>query len=186
MSEFKDALLAAMPAVRAFARTFERNEARADDLVQETLMKAWAARERFQTGTNMKAWLFTILRNQYISQYRKARREAEDVDGYLTESLTEKGRQEGHMAMLDLRAALAELPHDQREALILVGAAGMAYDEAAEIVGVRPGTIKSRVSRARSRLEELTGGAEVQLSTGSADDPAALSIVSEGVRTTII
>ncbi len=159
---FKEALLAAMPAVRGFARTFERNGPKADDLVQEAMVKAWANREKFQPGTNMKAWLFTILRNAYISQTRKRRREVEDADGALTGSLSEAGRQQGHMAMLDLRAALAELPDDQREALLLVGASGFSYDEAAEIVGVAAGTIKSRVSRARARLAELmdeTGGA---------------------------
>ena len=161
-SGFKESLLAAMPAVRGFARTFERNGPRADDLVQETMVKAWANREKFQPGTNVKAWLFTILRNAYISQVRKRRREVEDADGALTGSLSEAGRQQGHMALLDLRAALAELPDDQREALLLVGASGFSYDEAGEIVGVAAGTIKSRVSRARARLAELmgeTGGA---------------------------
>ncbi|MFN3260259.1 MAG: sigma-70 family RNA polymerase sigma factor [Pikeienuella sp.] len=154
---FKEALLAAMPAVRGFARTFERNGPRADDLVQETMVKAWANREKFRPGTNMKAWLFTILRNTYISQARKKRREVEDADGALTGALSEAGRQQGHMALLDLRAALAELPDDQREALLLVGASGFSYDEAGEIVGVAAGTIKSRVSRARARLAELMG-----------------------------
>ncbi|WP_340107838.1 sigma-70 family RNA polymerase sigma factor [Pikeienuella sp. HZG-20] len=152
---FRDELMATMPAVRGFARTFERDAARADDLVQETMVKAWASRERFKAGTNMKAWLFTILRNSYISQYRKKKREVEDIDGEMTAGLSERGRQEGHMAMLDLRAALAELPHNQREAVILVGAAGFSYDEAAEVIGVAAGTVKSRVSRARARLEEL-------------------------------
>lgn len=154
---FKEELLAAMPAVRGFSRTFERNAPRADDLVQETMVKAWANREKFQPGTNMKAWLFTILRNGYISQARKRRREVEDADGALTESLSEAGRQQGHMALLDLRAALAELPDDQREALLLVGASGFSYDEAGEIIGVAAGTVKSRVSRARARLAALMG-----------------------------
>lgn len=162
MSGFKNDLIAAMPAVRGFARTFERDAARADDLVQETLVKAWASRERFEPGTNMKAWLFTILRNVYISQYRRARRETEDADGALAARLTEKGRQEGHMALLDLQAALAELPDDQREALIMIGAAGLSYDEAAKVVGVRAGTIKSRASRGRARLTVLMGGADLQ------------------------
>lgn len=152
---FRDEFLATLPALRGFARTFEKNAARADDLVQETVVKAWASRERFQEGSNMKAWLFTILRNAYISQFRKAKREVEDADGALTASLSEKGAQEGHMEFLDLRDALAELPADQREAVIMVGAAGLSYDEAAEIAGVASGTMKSRVSRGRARLSEL-------------------------------
>lgn len=154
---FREEFIATLPAVRGFARTFERNQARADDLVQETMVKAWASRARFRPGTNMKAWLFTILRNNYISQYRKAKREVEDVDGELTAGLAERGRQEGHMAMLDLRDALATLAPDQREAVILVGGAGLSYDEAAEVTGVAAGTVKSRVSRARARLSELMG-----------------------------
>ncbi|MEO0363350.1 MAG: sigma-70 family RNA polymerase sigma factor [Pseudomonadota bacterium] len=154
---FRDEMVATLPAVRGFARTFERDPSRADDLVQETMVKAWANRDRFQPGTNMKAWLFTILRNGYISQVRKAKREVDDADGSLVAGLSEKGRQDGHMAMLDLRDALAALPEDQREAVIMVGAAGLSYDEAAEVAGVAPGTMKSRVSRARSRLADLLG-----------------------------
>ncbi|MEM8752247.1 MAG: sigma-70 family RNA polymerase sigma factor [Pseudomonadota bacterium] len=151
---FRDEMVATLPAVRGFARTFERDPSRADDLVQETMVKAWANRDRFQPGTNMKAWLFTILRNGYISQVRKAKREVDDADGSLVAGLSEKGRQDGHMAMLDLRDALAALPEDQREAVIMVGAAGLSYDE---VAGVAPGTMKSRVSRARSRLADLLG-----------------------------
>ncbi len=171
-ADFKAELIATMPAIRGFARTFERNAARADDLVQETLMKAWANRAGFAAGTNMKAWLFTILRNSYISQFRKARREVEDVDGSYADSLWEPARQEGHMTLLDLRDALATLPDDQREAVILVGASGFSYDEAAEIVGVAPGTIKSRVSRARARLADLMGKGRDAAAQSTAAAPA--------------
>lgn len=172
--DFKRDLLATMPAVRGFARTFERNAPRADDLVQETMVKAWANREKFQPGTNMKAWLFTILRNAYISQIRKYKREVEDSGGVLTASLSETGRQEGHMAILDLRAALAQLPQDQREAVILVGAAGLTYDEAAEVVGAAAGTVKSRVSRARAKLSLLTGETAETLDGAAQREPVAL------------
>lgn len=174
MKAFRDELLEHMPAIRGFARTFERDAARADDLVQDTLMKAWANRENYKPGTNMKAWLFTILRNVYISYYRKKRREVEDTDGAMTASLAEKGRQEGHMAVLKLREALAELPDEQRESLIMVGAAGFSYDEAAEIAGVAAGTIKSRVSRARARLTELLGEADGHSGAGATGDPALI------------
>ncbi len=171
---FRDELVATMPQVRGFARTFEQNGPRADDLVQETMVKAWSNRDKFEPGTNMKAWLFTILRNVYISQIRKRRREVEDADGAFAASLSEPGRQHGHMAVLDLKAALAQLPDDQREALILVGATGFSYDEAAEIVGVAAGTIKSRVSRARTRLAELMGEAGTAAAAGDHAQAAAL------------
>lgn len=154
---FRDELVDGLRALRAFARTFHRDSARADDLVQETMLKAWSKRDQFQDGTNMRAWLFTILRNTYLSELRKRKREVEDADGAYTANLAEKPAQEGHMAMRDLREALGELNEDQREALILVGASGFSYDEAAEIVGVAPGTIKSRVSRARAALAEIMG-----------------------------
>jgi len=107
MSAFRDELVSVLPAIRGYARTFERDAARAEDLVQDTMMKAWASRDSFQSGTNMKAWLFTILRNVYISSYRKKKREVEDTDGAMEGSLAEKGRQEGHMAMLQLKYALS-------------------------------------------------------------------------------
>ena len=152
---FKAELVEALKPLRGFARTFHRDPARADDLVQETVMKAWENREKFKEGTNMRAWLFTILRNSYYSEMRKKTREVEDADGALTAGLSEKGSQEGHMAMRDFRAALAQLSDDQREALILVGASGFTYEEAAEICNCKPGTVKSRVSRARERLSQL-------------------------------
>lgn len=152
---FKAELVAALKPLRAFARTFHRDPARADDLVQETAMKAWENREKFREGTNMRAWLFTILRNSYYSEMRKKTREVEDADGALTASLAEKPSQDSHMAMRDFRTALAELSDDQREALVLVGASGFTYEEAAEICGCKPGTVKSRVSRARERLTQL-------------------------------
>lgn len=137
-------------------------------------MKAWAKQASYQPDTNMKAWLFTILRNVYISQYRKRRREVEDADGAIAGSAAEKGRQEGHMAMLQLQDALAQLPDDQREAIIMVGAVGFSYDEAAEVAGVAPGTIKSRVSRARVRLSELMGDAEGHAGEGATGDPTLI------------
>lgn len=154
---FQDALAAELPALRAFARALSRNAAQADDLVQEALLKAWANRDRFEPGTNLRAWLFTILRNTFYSLHRKRKREVEDVDGEHAARLTSKPAQDHHMAMQDFAAALEELVDDQREALILVGAAGLSYDEAADVIGVATGTVKSRVSRARARLAELLG-----------------------------
>jgi RNA polymerase sigma-70 factor (ECF subfamily) len=128
---------------------------RADDLVQETLMRAIANIDRFQPGTNMQAWLFTILRNLFHSEYRKRRREVEDADGKYAAALSVQPDQLPHLDFEDLQKALARLPHDQREALLLVGASGFSYEQAAEICGCAVGTIKSRVNRARNRLAEL-------------------------------
>ncbi|MEM7508609.1 MAG: sigma-70 family RNA polymerase sigma factor [Pseudomonadota bacterium] len=175
---FTDDLVEALKSLRGFARTFHRDAARAEDLVQETMLKAWSKREQFKEGTNMRAWLFTILRNTYLSELRKTKREVEDVDGALTERLADKPAQEGHMAMLDFRTALGKLNDEQREALILVGASGFSYDEAADIVGTAPGTIKSRVSRARKLLGEMMGETDQSLFE---DDATVRAAGAEGL-----
>jgi RNA polymerase sigma-70 factor (ECF subfamily) len=153
----RDVMLAAVPGLRAFAISLSGNVDRADDLVQGTLMRAIANVNSFQPGTNMQAWLFTILRNLFLSEYRKRRREVEDADGSYLESLTSAPAQHGYMEFRDLFAALAELPLVQREALLLVGAAGFSYDEAAAICGTAAGTIKSRTNRARTTLAKELG-----------------------------
>ncbi len=155
--EFKSGLLAAIPNLRAFAVSLTHNTDRADDLVQETLMKAWDKQASFQPGTNLKAWLFTILRNEFYSQMRKHGREVQDSDGVMTARLAVHPSQQGKLDFDDFRAALKQLPEDQREAIILIGASGFSYEEAAEICGCAVGTIKSRVSRARARLQEMLG-----------------------------
>src|SRR6187397_3701207 len=151
----RDAMLAAVPSLRAFAISLCGNVDRADDLVQETLLRAMANIDSFQPGTNMSAWLFTILRNLFRSEYRKRRREVEDADGSYAETLKTQPEQTSHIEFKEFSAALSKLPDDQREALILIGASGFPYEEAAEICGCAVGTIKSRVSRARSRLQEV-------------------------------
>jgi RNA polymerase sigma-70 factor (ECF subfamily) len=153
----KDALLGQIPTLRGFAFSLCGNFDRADDLVQETLLKAWQHLESFEQGTNLRAWLFTILRNTYFSELRKKRREVEDVDGKKTASLSVAPAQQGHLDLQDLRNGLTLLPADQREALILVGAVGMSYEEAAEVAQCAVGTIKSRVNRARIKLNEMLG-----------------------------
>jgi len=162
--QFREDLLEAIPSLRAFGYSLCGNATRADDLVQETMVKAWANAASFQPGTNQRAWLFTILRNEFYSQMRKKKREVEDPEGHFEASLFEKGRQESHLELQDMKRALATLPDDQREAIILVGASGMSYEEAATICDVATGTMKSRVSRARSRLEELLGETSSELS----------------------
>ena len=154
-TEFREQLIAAIPGLRAFGLSLTARNDRADDLVQETLMKAWKHYDSFQPGTNMKAWLYTILRNEFYTQLRKRKREVEDADGVYSGRVAVHAEQEGHLDMADLRVALAKLPEDQREAIILVGASGFSYEEAAEICKVAVGTIKSRVNRARARLAVL-------------------------------
>jgi RNA polymerase sigma-70 factor (ECF subfamily) len=126
------------------------------------LLKAWSHLDSYQEGTNLRAWLFTILRNTFFSEMRKRRREVEDADGKMAEGLSTAPAQQGHVDMHDLRKALYLLPPYQREAIVMVGAAGMSYEEAAAIAKCAVGTIKSRVNRARSRLAQLLGvdGAE--------------------------
>ena len=151
----RNELVEHLPAMRAFAISLTRNGSLADDMVQDTLVKAWTNIEKFEVGTNMRAWLFTILRNTYYSSRRKSKREVADVDGIFTEGLAEKPAHDGHMQMTDFRKALGKLKVEQREALLLIGASGFSYEEAAAMCGVAVGTIKSRVNRARAQLSEL-------------------------------
>ena len=151
----KDALLAALPKLRAFAISLCGRTARADDLVQDTVVKAWANLGGFEPGSNMVAWLYAILRNEYYSEFRKRRHEVNDEDGRHAARLATHPTQEGHMQFQDFRAALDRLAADHREALILVGASGLSYEEAAAFCGCAVGTMKSRVNRARVRLAEL-------------------------------
>jgi RNA polymerase sigma-70 factor, ECF subfamily len=151
----RDAMLAAIPSLRAFAISLSGSVNSADDLVQETVMRAMTDIGSFTPGTNMSAWLLTILRNLFRSQYRKRRREVEDPDGSYVASLKLPAEQFGRLEFKELIEALAKLPYVQREALLLVAASGFTYDEAAAICEVAVGTIKSRVSRARQLLAEL-------------------------------
>ena len=152
---FRADLLGAIPRLRAFAASLAGNPDRADDLVQETLVKALANPDGYAAGTNLLAWLFTVLRNIYYSEFRKRRREVPDPEGKIAGSLATAPAQGAHMDFLDFRAAFALLRPDQREALVLVGASGMSYDDAARVCGCAAGTMKSRVNRARNRLAKL-------------------------------
>jgi RNA polymerase sigma-70 factor (ECF subfamily) len=156
-ANFKAELIELLPSLRAFARSLARNPAQADDLVQDTLVKALANVERFEPGTNLRAWLFTILRNHYYSQLRKAKREVEDVEGRYAARLATRPEQDGSVDLDDFKVAFAQLAPDHREVLTLVGASGCSYEEAAQICECAVGTIKSRVNRARKKLTELLG-----------------------------
>lgn len=155
--DLRDSILQSIPCMRAFAISLTGNADQADDLVQEAMVRGLGHLHQFQPGTNIQSWLFTILRNQFHTTYRKRRREVEDPEGGMAARLSVPPEQDGHLDMEDLKVALTYLPVEQREALLLVGAQGFSYDEVAEICGARIGTIKSRVSRARTRLAELLG-----------------------------
>jgi RNA polymerase sigma factor (sigma-70 family) len=180
--EFKDQLAQVIPHLRAFGRSLSGSRDLADDLVQETLLKAWAARKRFQAGTNMRAWTFIILRNLFLSQMRRARFKGEWDDVTAAKILAAPASQDRHVELGDMQRALLHLPQPQREALILVGAGGFAYEEAAEICGCAVGTIKSRVARGRVALEALMSGGKLPSRRQHKSDPdksALQEIMSE-------
>ena len=180
---FLDQVTAMLPALRAFGRSLCGDMARADDLVQDTVLKAWTNREQFQSGSNFKAWLFTILRNCYYSELRHRKFEVEDPEGVCAAQVSVQPDHDLKLHLRDLSNALQLLPPDQREALILVCATGLSYEETAEVCGCAVGTIKSRIARARDRLVELLGEDAARMTTGShpienIPDPDSLGVSS--------
>jgi RNA polymerase sigma-70 factor (ECF subfamily) len=174
--EFKQQLAQVIPHLRAFGRSLSGSRDLADDLVQETLLKAWAARKRFQAGTNMRAWTFIILRNLFLSQMRRARFKGEWDEITASKLLAAPASQDRHVELGDMQRALLHLPQPQREALILVGAGGFAYEEAAEICGCAVGTIKSRVARGRVALEQLLSGGKLPSRRQHKTDPSTSAL----------
>jgi RNA polymerase sigma-70 factor (ECF subfamily) len=152
---FKKELVALIPQLRAFARSLTGDPTAADDLAQDAMVKAWDARASFEMGTNMKAWTFMILRNQFYSEKRRSWRQSQLDQEAAERTLVAIDDPSAPVALDELRMGLAMLPAEQREALILVGAGGFAYEEAAAICGCAVGTVKSRVSRARRALVEI-------------------------------
>lgn len=185
--DFRKEMTGMIPHLRAFARSLCNDVHEADDLAQETLIKAWKARDRYEPGTNMKAWMFMILRNHFYSERRKAWRKNESGSDHLEEIAPIDAGQDAVMELADLKHALASLPDEQREALILVGAGGFAYEEAAEICGCAVGTIKSRVNRARAALAGLMerkadAGVNLESALTAADDIIAEVHALAGTR----
>src|ERR1700682_3478117 len=160
--DFRENLIELIPFLRAFARTLCGHRDEADDLCQEALAKAWQGRASFEPGTNLKAWLFMILRNQFYSDKRRAWRQRPWDDASAEKTLITHGAQESAVTLSEITRALSLLPTVQREALILVGPGGFAYEEAAKICGCALGTIKSRVARAREALVRVRDGAASQ------------------------
>lgn len=170
-NSFKEGLVELLPHLRAFARGLCGRPDRADDLVQEAVLRAWTARDTFVPGTNLKAWLFTIARNHFLNDLRRARRETQLEEGQAETSLVSDADQEEGLNLGDLNRALNRLPPERREALLLVGASGFSYEEAAQVCGVAVGTIKSRVARGRAQLAQVLEG--IEGGEGSAGRPQA-------------
>jgi RNA polymerase sigma-70 factor, ECF subfamily len=167
---FRAMLTAIVPSLRSFARGMCGNRDTADDLAQEAIMRAWAARGSYTAGTNFRAWMFMILRNHYFSHLRKNSRVVPCEPELAERVLVTGPGQHAHIDLADLEKALQKLPEDQREVLILVGANGMSYQEAAEIIGCAIGTIKSRVARGRAALAVLIDGKAAPDEHGQPDD----------------
>jgi len=182
---FKAELLSLVPYLRAFARSLSGRHEGADDLAQETLVKAWQSRSSYVPGTNLKAWLFTILRNQFYSERRRAWRQ-EPWDSEKAANLHSYSESQTAAAELsDIARALQALPNEQREALILVGAGGFAYEEAAKIINCAVGTVKSRVARGRRALMAILDGDEqLPASDRPPEGEAAREILSQLDRLT--
>ena len=178
---FKRDLVALIPHLRAFARTLCGDAAAADDLAQDAIMKAWDARASFQIGTNMKAWTFMILRNQFYSEKRRSWRQSQLDQEAAERTLVAADDPESPVALDEMRLALGMLPSEQREALILVGAGGFAYEEAAEICGCAVGTVKSRVSRARRALQAILEAGAYDRDGAAAGD-AMYAILADAER----
>lgn len=153
--DFRANLVELIPYLRAFAQTLCRNRDSADDLAQEAITSAWQKRTSFQPGTNLKAWLFTIQRNAYYSTYRRKWRQVDWDDRAMERVLVTDASQQVSVELTDLKRAMTLLPDEQREALILVGAGGFSYKEAASVCNCATGTMKSRVSRARYAIASL-------------------------------
>ncbi|HEY4029613.1 MAG TPA: sigma-70 family RNA polymerase sigma factor [Caulobacteraceae bacterium] len=178
---FKAELVALIPHLRAFARTLAGDPTSADDLAQDAMMKAWDARQSYQMGTNMKAWTFMILRNQFYSEKRRSWRQTQLDQEAAERTLVAVDDPEAPVALDELRLGLYMLPAEQREALILVGAGGFAYEEAAEICGCAVGTVKSRVSRARRALQGILEAGNYKRDGASASD-AMRAILEDAER----
>ena len=167
-------LLACIPHLRAYARFLTGNRERADDLVQDALVRALTASHQFQAGTNLKAWIFTILRNLFYNEIRKNRLKVQSIDDIPGEGPATPPTQDVNLEFADFRRAFWQLGQSQREVLIMVGASGLSYEEAAAICGCAVGTIKSRVSRARRELLKILQEGNLTYKRGD-DEPASVA-----------
>ncbi len=173
----RDEIVEHLQSLKAFALSLTRNPTLADDIVQDTVVKAWSNFDSFQPGTNMRAWLFTILRNSYYSHHRKYGREIEDVDGVHASRLVVQPSHDGTLMLNEVLAAFDKLSAEQREVLLLVCGSGFSYDETAQMCGVSLGTVKSRMNRGRTTLAALLGyGDDLDFDTTDRQTLAVLSM----------
>lgn len=172
-NSFRDDLVTMIPHLRAFARSLAGSPDLADDLVQETVMRALRAQDQYQPNTNLKAWLFTILRNQYVTTMRRARFATSCLDDCPEAIVSVAASQHETLFMQDVQQALMRLTVEHREVLMLIGAAGISYEEAAQICGCPIGTVKSRLSRARRELMALLGDTPPVEAPAAVAKPAA-------------
>jgi RNA polymerase sigma-70 factor, ECF subfamily len=177
ITTFSDDLLKTIPKLRAYAISLCRTTERGDDLAQETLVKAWTNASGFEPGTNLVAWLYAIMRNEFYSQYRKRRREVEDNDGRHANLLRVSPSQEKHIHLLDVRDAMNRLTAEHREALTL-SVSGLSYEEAAAVCGCAVGTMKSRTSRARDKLARMLDDHQPWISDDSPFSGASAKIAN--------
>lgn len=159
-SEFHENLVSMLPQLRAYAMTLTRNRAAADDLLQETSLKAWRAQAQFSPGTNFKAWMYCILRNEYISSLRRNKRPTVSVDQVPEEFFSREGDQDSKVMVGEVIKAMDLLNKEQREVLVLTCMNGLSYEEVAQVVGCTIGTVKSRLWRAREHMQKLVMGSE--------------------------
>jgi RNA polymerase sigma-70 factor, ECF subfamily len=169
---FRDQLVAMIPQLRSFARGLCGWRDMADDLAQDTMTRAWSARASFTPGTNFRAWMFMIMRNQFYTSIRKSNRTTSLDPEVAERTLVQMPDQQHHIHVADVAKALQKLPFEQREVLLLIGANGVSYEDAAEIIGCAVGTIKSRLARGRRALAVLIDGADDEDVTGTRAPPA--------------
>ncbi|MBX7198987.1 MAG: sigma-70 family RNA polymerase sigma factor [Rhodospirillaceae bacterium] len=178
---FQDILLAHLPRLRAYAIMLTRDRALAEDLLQETALRALRAQSQFTMGTNFTAWIYKILRNEYIGALRRKKRQPVPIEDMPPELLSRNGGQETDVLLHEIIQAMDQLPHGQREVLILICASGLSYEEAADALGCSVGTIKSRLWRARARMASLILGEGDVKGGGSDTAPAPRRAAAEGV-----
>jgi len=180
---FQTALLAMVPSLQRFARSLLRSHVGADDLLQNTLLRAWRSRASFAPGTNLEAWLFTIMRNQFYNEHRKRGREVQDEDGAQAERMVSLPEQGGHLDLSDVQAALDRLAPPMRQALVLVAIENLTYEETAAVMQCRIGTVKSRVWRARTQLAEMLGYTGIEVGS---DDVMLAAAGPKGRKSTAV
>lgn len=178
MDDPREEIVQHLPAMRAFAVSLTHNQALADDVVQDAVIKAWTNFGKFKPGTNLRAWLFTILRNDFYSYRRKRKNEVEDINGDFAHALAVKPAHDGRLQFLDFLSVFQQLPVEQREALMLIGASGFSYEEAAQMCNVPVGTIKSRANRARRRLAEDLGLLDGEIFALEITDAPTIAVLS--------